>query len=129
MKASTFLRKVLQRFGDGTHSSAMVYTVYRIAIQSLVDLDRRVWALKFLISKAESKKVYMKTLRSLEKEGAKLVSILLRNLAPLEDDETSVEWNRVLTSLDSSTNRVARYVNNMYEKFKWIIMLTLRPLF
>lgn len=115
VKMSKFLTKLLQRIstGDELHSSAMIYTVNSIAIQSLVDLDRRVWALKFLISKAESKKKYMKLLRSLEKEGAKLVSVVLKNLIPIEDEETSVttvKWNRVMTTLDSNTTHVARYV-------------------
>lgn len=115
VKMSKFLTKLLQRIltGGGMHSSAMIYTVNSIAVQSLVDLDRRVWALKFLISKAESKKKYMKVLRSLEKEGAKLVSIVLKNLIQIEDEETSVtsgNWNRVMTTLDSNTIYIARYI-------------------
>jgi hypothetical protein len=90
--------------------------VNSIAIQSLVDLDRRVWALKFLISKAESKKKYMKVLGSLEKEGAKLVSIILKNLIPIEIEETSVSsvnWNRVMTTVDSNTIYIARYSDQL----------------
>lgn len=112
VKMSKFLTNILQRSlsGAGMHLSAVVYTVNSIAIQSLVDLGRRVWALKFLISKTESKK-YMKVLRSLEKEGAKLVSIVLKNLFPIEDEEISVttgKWNSIMTTLDSNTLYIAR---------------------
>lgn len=114
VKMSEFSTKLFQRSltEGGMHSSAMIYTVNSIAIQSLVDLDCRVWALKFLISKAESKKKYMKVLGSLEKEGAKLVSIILKNLIPIEIEETSVSsvnWNRVMTTVDSDTIYIARW--------------------
>jgi len=115
VKMSNFLTKLLQRIltGDEMCSSSVIYTINSIALQSLVELDRRVWALKFLISKTESKKKYTKVLRSLEKEGAKLVSIMLKNLISIEDDETSVttvKWNRVMTTLDSNTIYIARYI-------------------
>ncbi|KAG0565292.1 hypothetical protein KC19_8G179700 [Ceratodon purpureus] len=114
VKMSKFLTKLFQRSSTegGMHSPAMIYTVNSIAIQSLVDLDRRVWALKFLTSKAESNKKYMKVLRSLKKEGAKLVSIILGNLIPIENEETSVtsvKWNRVMTTADSNTIYIARW--------------------
>lgn len=113
VKMSKFLARLTQRIlsWNGMPSSVVIYTINSIAIQSLVDLDRRVWAVKFLISKAESKKKYMKVLRSLEKEGAKLVSIVLNNFIPSDDEETSattVKWNRLISTLDSSKVYIAR---------------------
>lgn len=113
LKMSTFLMKLLQSsvIGDGLCLPTMIYIINTIAIQSLVDLDRRIWALKFLIGKTESKK-YMKVLRSLEKEGAKLVSIVLQDLDAIKIEDTSltsVKWNRVLTSLDFNLIHVARW--------------------
>lgn len=114
LKMSTFLRKLLQSsvIGNGLHLPSMIYIINTIAIQSLVDLDRRICALKFLIGKVESKK-YTKVLRSLEKEGAKLVYIVLQDLDAIKNEATSltsVKWNRVLTSLDFSMIHVARYI-------------------
>ena len=118
VKMSKFLTKLFQRSlsEGGMHSSAMIYTVSSIAIQSLVDLDRRVRALKFLISKTESKKKYTKVLRSLEKEGSKLVSVILQDLIPIENEETSVtsvKWNRIMTTVDTITIYLARYIDQL----------------
>lgn len=126
VKMSKLLTMLFQKSltEGGMHSSTMVYTVNSIALQSLVDLDRRVWALKFLISEAEAKKKYTKVLRSLEKEGTKLVFIILQNLVPIENEETSVSsinWNQVMTTVDSNTIYIARYIDQFLVVFIFVI--------
>ena len=85
---------------------------------------------KFLFSKTESKKKYTKVLRSLEKGGSKLVSMILQDLISIENEETSVasvKCNRIMTTVDTITAYLAGYINQLllilfFLVFAWFVL-------
>lgn len=121
VKMSKLLRNLEQKIGLKwlLMVPAVGHTLTTIALQSLVDLDQDVRATRYVIANADSTKKLAKALRSLEREGAKLVAFMLNGLDNIGQEYTlsNLKWDKVMATLDSKTVLISRYTATSLKPF------------
>ena len=112
VKMSKLLRNLEQKIGSKWLLTvpAVGHTLSTIALQSLVDLDQNIRAARF-VANADSTKKLAKALRSLQREGAKLVAFMLDGLDNIGQEYilSNLKWDKVMATLDSKTVLISRY--------------------
>ena len=112
VKMSKLLRNLEQKIGSKWLLTvpAVGHTLSTVALQSLVDLDQNIRAARF-VANADSTKKLAKAIRSLQREGAKLVAFMLDGLDNIGQEYTlsNLKWDKVMATLDSKTVLISRY--------------------
>lgn len=120
VKMSKLLRNLEQKIGLKWLLTvpAVGHTLSTVALQSLVDLDQNIRAARF-VANADSTKKLAKALRSLQREGAKLVTFMLDGLDNIGQEYTpsNLKWDKVIATLDSKTVLISRYTPASLKSF------------